>query len=85
MNTPEDVVAFYLRRIENAAHPVEKRIIEDDLLLYYYRLTEDECEVVRPLLQAVLDKKRRVLEVNDPMLKRAGELLERLKNQTATV
>ena len=86
MNDPKDVVAFYLQRIENASHPVEKRIIKDDLFLYYYRLTVTECEDVRPLMQLLLDEKRIEMETSDPLLKRAGDLLRSLTiKQTTSV
>lgn len=39
-------VAFYLQRIRNASHPVEKRIINDDLFLYYHHLSGADCEAV---------------------------------------
>ena len=86
MNDPKDVVAFYLQRIENASHRVEKRIIKDDLFLYYYRLTDIECEAVRPLMQSLLDEKRIEMEASDPLLNRAGDLLRSLTiKQTTSV
>ncbi len=84
MNNPKDVVAFYLQRIESASHPVEKQIINDDLFLYYYRLTDAECEAIRPQMQPLLDKKRIEMEAKDPLLKQAADLLRRLEtNQVA--
>jgi hypothetical protein len=84
MNDPKDVIAFYLQRIQNASHPIEERIIKDDLFLYYYRLSETECEDVRPLMQSLLDEKRIEMEAHDPLLKRAGELLHRLAAKQPT-
>lgn len=80
MNDPKEVVAFYLQRIKNASHPVEKRIIQNDLFIYYYRLTDAECEAVRPEMQPLLDEKRIEFEDKDVLLKQAGELLRRLEN-----
>ncbi len=87
MNDPKDVVAFYLQRIENANHPVEKRIIKDDLLLYYHRLTDAECEAVRPQMQPLLDELQLEIQEKDPLMKQAGELLRRLgaKQSVATL
>ncbi|GAB2579295.1 hypothetical protein [Spirosoma areae] len=85
MNDPKDVVAFYLQRIKNASHPVEKRLIKGDLFLYYHRLTDAECEAVRLQMQPLLDEKRIEMEEKDPMLKRAGELLRRLEAKSSVI
>lgn len=84
MNNAQDVIAFYLQRIENASHLAEKRLIRDDLFLYYYRLTDSECETVRPQMQPLLDEKRAEMETNDPLLKQAGDLLRLKPRQTTT-
>ena len=78
MNDPKDVVAFYLQRIENAEGPMEKRLIKSDLFLYYYRLTDAECDAVKAQMQPLLAEKQLEMEAKDPLLKRAGELLRRL-------
>lgn len=85
MNSPKEVVAFYLQRIEIANHPVEKRIIKSDLLLYYYHLTDAECESVRLQMQPVLDEKQAEMAANDSLLKQAGELLNQLASKGVVV
>ncbi len=81
MNTPQEVVAFYVNRIKNARHPVEKRIIKDDLMLYYYRLTANECHAVEAAMRPYLDEIRAELVKEDPLLQRAEELLNRIKSR----
>ena len=80
MKTPQEVVAFYVNRIENARHPVEKRIIKDDLMLYYYRLTDTECHAVDVAMRPYLDEVHAELVKTDPLLQRAEELLNRIKS-----
>ena len=81
MNTPHEVVAFYVNRIENAGHPVEKRIIKDDLMLYYYRLTDNECQAVDVMMRPYLEEVHAELIKTDPLLQRAEELLNRIKSR----
>lgn len=81
MNTPQEVVAFYANRIENAKHPVEKRIIMRDLMLYHYRLSDDECNAVEEMMRPYLDEVCAVLIKDDPLLQRAEELLNRIKSR----
>lgn len=81
MNTPQEVVAFYVNRIENAKHPVEKCIIKDDLMLYYYRLTDDECQAVDVAMRPYLDEVHAKLVKEDPLLQRAEELLNRIRSR----
>jgi len=79
MNSPAEVVAFYRQRIESTNHPVEKKIIENDLFLYYYRLADSEKETIRQQMKPFLDAKRADMEKVDPVLKRAGDLLDHLQ------
>lgn len=85
MKDPKDVVDFYLQRIAQASHAVEKRIIKDDLFLYYYHLTASECEAVKAQMQPLLDEKQIEIEAKDPVLKRTGELLRKLKHKQAAI
>lgn len=81
MSTPTEVVAFYMQRIANASHPVEKRIIEGDLLLYYYRLSDDECNSVEKQMRTILDRHYQEALKIDPLIQRAEELLNRIKSR----
>lgn len=81
MSTPSEVVAFYMQRIANANHPVEKRIIEKDLMLYYYRLSTSECDSVENQMRPLLDQCYQEHLKTDPLLQRAEELLNRVKSR----
>ena len=81
MSTPTQVVAFYMQRIANASHPVEKQIIERDLMLYYYRLSSDECDSVEDQMRPLLDRCYQEALKTDPLLQRAEELLNRIKSR----
>lgn len=79
MNSPEEVVRFYLQRIENAPHPVEKRILKSELHLYHYRLTPDEAKSVEVLMEPLMRELELVMIEKDPLLKRAHEMLSAFK------
>lgn len=81
MSTATEVVAFYMQRIANTNHPVEKRIIEKDLMVYYYRLSSDECDSVEEQMRPLLDRYYQEAVKTDPLLQRAKELLNRIKSR----
>lgn len=81
MNSPTEVVAFYNQRIANAGHSIEKQIIEADLMLYYYRLSPDECDSVEEEMRPLLDQRYREHLKTDPLLQRAEEMLNRIKSR----
>lgn len=79
MDNPEEVVRFYLQRIEDAPHPVEKRILKRDLHLYHYRLTADDAKSVEVLMEPLMQELELVMIEKDPLLKRAHEMLAAFK------
>ena len=79
MNSPEEVVRFYLQRIEDAPHPVEKRILKRDLHLYHYRLTADDAKSVEVLMEPLMRELELIMIEKDPLLKRAHELLSAIE------
>ncbi len=81
MNSPAEVVRFYLDRIEKAPHPVEKSIIRRDLMLYQHHLTAEEAQSVDYLLRPLLDEIELEMIEKDPLLKRVHETLARLQNR----
>lgn len=81
MSTPKQVVAFYMQRIADASHPVEKRIIEKELMLYYYRLSSEECDSVESQMRPLLDRCYQEALKTDPLMQRAEELLSRIESR----
>ncbi len=79
MNSPEEVVRFYLKRIAETLHPVEKRILKSELNLYLYRLTVDEAKSVEVLMEPLMKELELVIIEKDPLLKRAHELLSAIE------
>jgi hypothetical protein len=81
MNSPEEVVRFYLERLDKVPHPVEKAIIKSDLMMYHYRLPVEEAQSVEHLLQPLLDEIELEMIEKDPLLKRVHETLARIRNR----
>jgi hypothetical protein len=79
VNSPEEVVRFYLKRIDEAPHPVEKRILKRDLHLYHYRLTADDAKSVEVLMEPFMRELELEIIEKDPLLKRAHEMLSAFK------
>jgi hypothetical protein len=79
MNSPEEVVQFYLKRIEEAPHPVEKRILRSDLNLYHYRLSKDEAKSVEALMEPLMRELELEMIEKDPLIKRVYETLAAIK------
>jgi hypothetical protein len=71
----EDLIDSYIERIDSAASPKEKQRITSDLILYYYRLSDENQEGVRPKMQPFLDAIGRELVKTDPLVQRAHQLL----------
>jgi|GEM_PF-2604831 len=79
MNSPEEVIRFYLKRIEDASHPVDKRILKSDLHLYHYRLADDKAKSVEELMEPLMRELELVMIEKDPLQKRAHELLSAIE------
>lgn len=79
MNSPEEVVQFYLRRIDEAPHPVEKRILKSELHLYFYRLSADDAKSVEGLMEPLMRELELKMIEKDPLLKRAHEMLSAIE------
>ncbi|MBO0932675.1 hypothetical protein [Fibrella aquatilis] len=70
-----ELVDNYIERIEQATTLKEKQRITDDMLLYYYRLSESNKTTVRPKMQPFIDAIGRELYKTDPLVQKAHQLL----------
>ena len=70
-----DLVDSYLERIETAANAKEKQRITNDLLLFYYGLSDEHTVMVKAKMQPFLDDIGRELAKIDPLVQRAHQLL----------